>query len=457
MQGITTWSYTPYAPLLWDSGDIYICRIVPSANAIHLEWLDIGADTYTVYCRERGEEDFLSCGSTGKTEFTINERKKDTDYVFYVAAGDKKSRVRLARCGDAVGSVVNYLHPEDTVYAFSGSYLCSPSLICHPDGYLLASMDVYGKGTPQNLTLIFRSDDGGESWHYLSELMPCFWGKLFIHKGEVYMLACSTEYGDLLIAKSTDGGKTFSSPVTLLRGTNGKLRQVGVHKNPQNIVSFGGRLYETLEWGSWGNTEYYHAAMVMSCLEDADLLDPKSWHFTEPLRYDPTWKDTAPDGEKGTIEGTLCVAPNGKLYNLMRYQTEEKKILSYLVNTEDPDAPLIYSHAIDFPGNLSKFMIKQDAASGRYYSIVCRRIDAPKTRRNLLSLVFSEDLAHWSVVCDLIDRRAEDPEKIGFQYVDFEFDGEDLLFLCRTAINGASSYHDSNYSTFHRVKNFRKL
>ena len=32
---------------------------------------------------------------------------------------------------------------------------------------------------PQNLTLIFRSDDEGASWHYVSELHPCFWGKLF--------------------------------------------------------------------------------------------------------------------------------------------------------------------------------------------------------------------------------------------------------------------------------------
>lgn len=457
MQGITTWSYTPYAPLLWECGDIYICRIVPSADAIHLEWLSIGTDEYTVFCKERDDADFRLCGSTTSTEFTVGGLTKDTEYAFFVSAGDKKSRVRLARCGNAVGNIVNYLHPEDEVYAFSGSFLCSPSLVRHPDGYLLASMDVYGKGTPQNLTLIFRSDDDGESWHYVSEVMPCFWGKLFVHKGELYMLACSTEYGDLLIGKSTDGGKTFSAPVTLLRGTNGKLRQVGVHKNPQNIVSFGGRLYETLEWGSWGNTEYYHAAMVMSCSEDADLLDPKSWHFAPPLKYDPTWEGTAPDGVKGTIEGTLTVAPDGKLYNLMRYQTTEKKILAYLVNTEDPDAPLTYSHAIDFPGNLSKFMIKWDAASGRYYSIICRRIDAPETRRNLLSLLVSEDLETWSVVCDLLDYRNEDIEKIGFQYVDFEFDGEDIIYLCRTAMNGANSYHDSNYSTFHRVKDFRNI
>ncbi|MBR2465887.1 MAG: hypothetical protein IKB38_03020 [Clostridia bacterium] len=47
-------------------------------------------------------------------------------------------------------------------------------------------------------------------------------------------------------------------------------------------------------------------------------------------------------------------------------------------------------------------------------------------------------------------------DKVGFQYVDFEFDGDDVIFLCRTAINGAASYHDSNCQTFHRIKDFRK-
>ena len=41
--------------------------------------------------------------------------------------------------------------------------------------------------------------------------------------------------------------------------------------------------------------------------------------------------------------------------------------------------------------------------------------------------------------------------------VDFEFDNEDIIYLCRTAINGAHNFHDSNYSTFHRIKNFRSI
>jgi len=458
MKGQNTWSFAPYRPFLFEVGDIYICRVVPKKDSIHFEWLDIGEESYDVFFRVRGSGEFILCGNTKKCEFDITWLSPETEYEFFVSAGEKKSRVRLARCGESVGNVVNYLHPEDGAYSYSGKYLCSPSLLVHPDGYMLASMDVYEGKAPQNLTLIFRSDDGGENWHYVSELNPCFWGKMFLHKGEIYMLACSTEYGDLLIAKSCDGAKTFSAPVVLLRGLNGKNGSVGVHKNPQNIVRYNGRIYETLEWGSWGNKEYCHAAMVMSCDENDDLLQPENWHFTEPLKYSPDWEGVSvyPDGKDATIEGTLCVAPDGELYNIMRYQSKEKKVLAYHVNKNDHDAPLEYSHAISFAGNQSKFMIKFDEVTKKYYSIICRRIDEPATRRNLLSLVSSSDLENWDVVCDLIDRRNEDKEKIGFQYVDFEFDGADIIYLCRTAINGAHTFHDSNYSTFHRVKDFRK-
>ena len=457
MKGQNQWSYAPYRPFLWNVGDIYICRIAPSATTIHLEWLSAEENSYEIFCRKRGDEAFAPIGKTAALEYDITNLEADTDYEIFVSSGNKKSRVRLARCADAVGTVVNYLHPDDTCYSFSGRALCSPSLVRHPDGYLLASMDVFAGEHPQNLSLIFRSDDEGKTWHYVSELMPCFWGKMFIHKGELYMLSVSTEYGDLLIGKSIDGGKTFSAPVSLLRGANGKKGYAGVHKNPQNIVYHNGRIYNTLEWGSWLDKGYCHGAMVMSCDENADLLDPENWNFTPPVVHDLNWNGAAPDGKAGNIEGTLVIAPDGKLYNYMRYQTQlEKKILVFSV-PDDPDAPIEYSHPVAFDGNLSKFMIKFDEVSGRYYSIISRRIDEPKTARNLLSLVSSANLSDWELVCDLSDRRHDDPKMVGFQYVDFEIEGDDIIYLCRTAMNNAKNYHDANYSTFHRIENFRSL
>ena len=458
MKGYNLWSYAPYKPLLRNVGDIYICRVVPFSDSIHFEWLDIDSSEYSVYYRKRDNGDFISAGKTQKCEFDIMHLDTDTDYEFYVEANQLKSLVRLARTGESVGTVVNYLHPDDTAYSFSGRYLCSPSLVRHPDGFLLASMDLFAGGHPQNLTLIFRSDDDGETWHYVSELMPCFWGKMFIHKGELYMLSCSTEYGDLLIGKSVDGGKTFSAPVCLLRGSNGKNGNDGIHKNPQNLFVHNGRIYNTLEWGTWANKEYCHAAMVMSCDMNDDLLVPENWSFTSPRKFDPNF---APDVSHlpyctMTIEGTLVVDPRNRLLNVMRFGGD-RCVLAYEVNTQDHEAELSYSHCIPFPANLSKFMIKYDAVSKKYYSIASRLHESIKTNRDLLSLMASNDLENWYVVSDLLDFSNQNPDKIGFQYVDFEIEGEDIIFLCRTSINNAHDYHDANYSTFHRIENFREI
>jgi hypothetical protein len=54
-----------------------------------------------------------------------------------------------------------------------------------------------------------------------------------------------------------------------------------------------------------------------------------------------------------------------------------------------------------------------------------------------------------------------DPQKHAFQYADWQFDGDDLLAVARTAYDdgegGAANQHDANYLTFHRFRGFRTL
>ena len=201
----------------------------------------------------------------------------------------------------------------------------------------------------------------------------------------------------------------------------------------------------------------------MSADVDDNLLDPASWHFTPPVKYDPAWPGVAKGPSAGNIEGSLVVAPDGRLLNIMRYdmgrcEPNFGRVLAYRVNTENPDAPLEYDHAIELPGNHSKFTIKRDEKTGLYFAIISRILDRNCAgHRNLLSLMVSKDLEKWDVACDLIDRRHDDPKTTGFQYVDWMIEGDDLLYLCRTAINQPHNYHDANYQTFHRVRNFRDM
>lgn len=451
------WSYAPYRPLFFEVGDIYICRVAPMENTITFDWLPLEGEKneYSVYAKRRDEEQFVLAGTTETTTYTIENLEEDSEYEFYVSCGELKSKTRLARAGKSFGTVVSYVHPEDRCYGYSGYCLCNPTMIRHPEGFLLVSMDVYGANYPQNLTLIYRSDDNGKTWHYVSELFPCYWGKLFLYQDEVYMLSVSTEYGDLLIGKSSDGGKTFGEPTVLFRGSNGKMGEMGVHKCPQPVVEFNGRIWNTLEWGSWGRGG--HAAMVMSAPLGSDLLEADSWTFSEPTQYNPEWPGL-PQGEStGTIEGNL-IAIDGKLYNIMRYEMKKMEpnyglAIVYEVDTDNPGNPLTYKKCIEFPGNHAKFEIKYDSRTKKYYSLISRIWESSAHwKRCLFSLIASEDCEHWEVLQDIMDKRDDDPHKVGFQYTDFIIEGDQILYVCRTAMNGAENFHNSNYTIFGTIQ-----
>ena len=274
------------------------------------------------------------------------------------------------------------------------------------------------------------------------------------------MLATSTEYGDLLIGKSVDGGKNWLNPTVLLRGSC-HSQVSGWHKSAMPIIEHKGRLWTGIDYGSW--TTGGHASSLLSIASNADLLQAENWHITEPVAYDPTWNGSVEGDARGYLEGNAVTLPDGGIANILRYTTDKGTPKYGLIpilrgSCEDPDQKLVFDRYVPFPGNLSKFDILFDDVSGCYYSIVCRLYDEQiPGARNLLSLLKSIDLEHWEVVTDLLDYTQEDHKTVGFQYVSFLFDDDDLLYLSRTAFNGAQSFHDNNYITFHRVSNFRKL
>lgn len=124
----------------------------------------------------------------------------------------------------------------------------------------------------------------------------------------------------------------------------------------------------------------------------------------------------------------------------------------YEIDAEHPSEPMSFAEAVPFPGNHSKFEVKLDQKSEYYFSIVSRNdSDSTAHARNVLSLARSCDLHSWEVVCDIIDESKSDSRYVGFQYVDFLIEGDEILFLCRTGYNGATNSHDTNMITFHRL------
>ena len=111
---------------------------------------------------------------------------------------------------------------------------------------------------------------------------------------------------------------------------------------------------------------------------------------------------------------------------------------------------------MNFPGGGDKFTVRQDHISSQYIALVNPQ-EGPNLYRNILSLSVSDDLIHWQLVKEL--QRHPDPKYHAFQYVDWDFDGDDIVYASRTAYDdgqgGANRAHDANFLTFHRIEGFR--
>lgn len=445
MKAYANWNYRPYIPADRYEAEInlpYICRIAPTEKSIEIEWLGEGEQAVLFHGKlseNSWQEMEGNVSKDGFNRFVIEGLEPDTDYRFYIKTAKSRSKTRYGRTGYVPGRVVNYLHPKDEAYIFSGSYLCSPSIVRLPDGKLITSMDVFRHKHPQNLTILCQSTDNGATWQYLSELFPCFWGKLFYHRDKLYMLATSTEYGDLLIGRSDDEGRTWSLPTVLMRGSS-STEENGFHKAPVTLVSSEGRLWSAVEYGSWVRAEYANA--VISVDENADLLRAENWEISSFLEHDSDWEG-AVEIRGGAIEGNIVEAPDGGLINMLRYT--EGRAMQLSVDMKNPEKPMSFLRVVDFPMAHSKFEVQK---VGELYVAVGNRL--PK--RNILSVYTSKDLINWTFSQDIINHEEMDVKEVGFQYPVFTFDDENLLVLSRTAFNKAANFHDSNYQTFHTLK-----
>jgi hypothetical protein len=459
MKGVNYWSYYPYTPLnsMKRGAAPYICRLAPNGGRLELEFIDNGEPQaqHIVTFRKRNEGETIEIPLNGY-EAVIDGLDKDAEYEIAVRRSDGiSSQTRLVRMGDVPGKVINYLHPEDNCYSFSGKFLCSPCIIRTPSGALLSSMDVFEGNSPQNLTLLFRSDDDGANWRWVGELFPCFWGRMFVVDEIIYMLGVSNEYGDLLIGFSEDDGETWSAPSVLFRGSCNS-NNAGCHRAPMPVIEFNGRLWTDLQYGGWGYGSFGDA--VVSAPIDSDLMNPENWICSEFFN----WKEfnkTLPESDRvnahGGIEGNITVGRDGMLYNLLRLADGKSLLLK--IDVKDPEKAPQFVKVVDMPITASKIDIHYDHVSGYYWTLASRLIHEPRTNRNLLSLMRSRDLVGWEVTADILDARDADASKIAFQYISFFIENEDIYFQSRTAYNGAHNYHDANYATFHIIKNFREL
>ena len=338
------------------------------------------------------------------------------------------------------GVVVNH-SPADTK-----QYVGSPSIAVLPDGAYVVSHDLFGQGTENNRTVVFRSDDKGVSWKKVSDLIGQWWSTLFTHLGALYILGTDREYGHMVIRRSADGGRSWTSPEDEHKGHLSP--EGGYHCAPVPVITHRGRVWRAFELAHGKRPEW--AAQVASVSDDADLLRSESWRFSAP--YEHLWSGSQ------WIEGNVVVTPENRLVNLLRTngQGDDRAALLHISDDGKTLSHDREKDIIDFPGGGSKFTVRFDPKARRYWSLANKQTDPP-AKRNTLVLNSSHDLKGWKVNSVILHH--PDPQEHAFQYVDWLFEGEDIIFVSRTAYDdggtGAHTFHDANYITFHVISEFR--
>jgi hypothetical protein len=365
------------------------------------------------------------------------------------------------------------------------TYLGSPSIVRLDSGDLLATHDYFGPGCPRNhedeehLLSVYRSSDNGRTWANVTHVANAYWSSLFTLDGAVYLFGVSQQYGSIVIRRSDDGGNTWTHPKD---AQSGLLFRGGpyhaspnYHCAPVPILFKDGRLYRAFEDNSPCHWPTGFRSCVVSARSDADLLDAYNWTMSNKVAFDPAWcpKEWGPVESAGWLEGNVVVDPDGQLWDILRFNAAaennpggERWDTACMVKIDDEGRRVSFDPKtgfIDLPGGHTKFTIRYDPATEHYFMLSNGNLDpANPINRSVLSLYASKDLRGWrhlqTVLQDDSGLSPEDAfQLLGFQYVDWQFDGDDLIVLVRTAYDGAPRFHDANRQTFHVIEGFRGL
>lgn len=342
-------------------------------------------------------------------------------------------------------------------------YLGSPSVVILPDGDLVVSHDFFGPGSTRNLVHVYGSKDRGLTWERRSEVRGAFWASLFVHRGALYLFGTSLQDGFVVIRRSNDGGRTWSEPKD--SGTGLLLADAKYHCAPVPVVEHAGRLWRAFEDvmgpGGWGSS---FRSFMLSAPVDADLLVATNWTASNRLGRDASWLD----GKfGGWLEGNAVVTPDGGIANLLRADFREPREKAAVITVSADGRTAAFDPErgfVGFPGGCKKFTVRRDPRTGAYWGLAnyippSQEGGNVERTRNTLALVHSPNLRDWEVRCVLLHHA--DRTNHGFQYPDWQFDGDDLVAAVRTAFDdehgGAHGCHDANFITFHRWTGFRGL
>lgn len=396
-------------------------------------------------------------------------------------------------------------------------YCFSPGILRLADGKLIATFDLGGPGVKElpgaksasgdfgmaNQCKVFLSNDHGKSWRHTADL-PMLQARPFTAGNSIYLLGRSR---GILICRSDDGGETWSDVSVLDNSTQW-------NQAPSAIDYRHGNIYLTMEQITSPDDFPASAPVLMRARESDNLLERKSWSFSNPLFFPekilqrnavgvpfypsgclapgPTTPDGADKrfcGNPGWMETHVVriYDPRHNFYDpedrtvflWMRAHTGMANLAAIARGREMPDGSLSLElvHAprtgaemiyVPMPGGQMKFHILYDEATCLYWLVSTQTTDSmtrpdllpndrfglPDNERHRLQLHFSKNLFDW---CFAGMIAIGDTPRQARHYASMTIDGEDLCILSRSGDHRARDAHNGNLITLHRVKQFRNL
>ncbi len=343
-------------------------------------------------------------------------------------------------------------------------YICDNDIVVLSNGNYIASHAYFGDGSTSDsaaITKVFRSTDKGTNWTQVAQFQPLWRASLCVRSGALYIMGPEYNGGSYnTIRKSTDNGTTWTTPSD---ANSGKFESIGFAATmgtPNNPLVFSNRLY----YGGGGRSTIFTTNM-------ANLLVTTDWKQSSSISTFSTWQV----GLAGTLgtryigEGQIVASPEQGVAVL-------SKVVGYpytaVIRCDDTVGNVVrFGPDNDFaamPGAEKKFGAMYDTVSGKFYVLSNPVLpahandptwgDTPELIRNTAAVLSSRDLHNWEV--EKIFLYSPNIDYEAWQYLQFDFDGNDMVVASRTAFDVGDTYkpprgHDSNLLTFHRIPNFR--
>ena len=421
--------YRPYK----NSGtnyDIYICRIAPNKSSVVIDWISGKYGPFVVEIKENNVT--IQRQVTYKYSAKIDGLKENSEYSVTVTSDAFKSNERLFVTGDYLFDVINYVHPKETQYLYSGNFLGSPS-ITRFKGDLYVTMDIFKNGgvsTGHIGSYLYVSKDEGKSWAYVCDFVPAQWGRLFTLNDKLCFISSDLINKEMHYIESIDG-VNFSKP-TIIRKCDGYV----VTTWPTQIAIYQNKIYVGCTYDFFNPNGESKSGLLIGDI-NKDLLNEEAWTYTNTVTPEFSWGG---DQTRKYMEEGNVIEYNGDIYMLFRFAFKKAVMLKLDKDTNE----LKFDKVIDAEFGWCKFFIEKDKKENCYYAMG-NTICFP---RHVINLYKSKDLEHWEKVKNILDISNMDKDYRGVQYPSFFIENDNFYTIIRTALNGSETFHNSNAITF---------